>query len=220
MTDLQIANSLVDLYAGTLTSFDFVEPGKGDSGICWSSKRSDGVDYIFLRGSVTLADWFKDLIALAAPWTHDTLGPVHPGFLLGMDRCWAEIKFKTAGPWVVSGHSLGAGRAAILTGLMLEDGISPLARVTFGEPKPGFAQLAKFISKVPTRSYRNGHNRDHDLVTSVPISFPPEEYAHAETLIDVSAIPSLEETILHGPLRYHSMKLYVQALAGLVADAI
>lgn len=214
MTDAQIANLLLDLYGGK-NSFDFVESGSGDSGICWAHKRVDGVDYIFLRGSVTLQDWFRNLLALAAPWTHETLGPVHPGFLLGMDRCWAEIKQRTSGPWVVSGHSLGAARAAVLTGLMIESGVTPLCRVVFGEPKPGFSKLAQYISHVPSRSYRNGHNRDHDLVTSVPISFPPEEYVHAEALIDVTAIPSLKQTLKYGPLRYHVMELYAQALAAL-----
>ena len=220
VTDGQIATFLVSLYDGTVSEFDFVEPGQGDSGICWAHKRVDEVDYIFLRGSATLRDWFRDLLALASPWTHDTLGPVHPGFLLGMDRCWAEIKERTKGPWIVCGHSLGAARAAILTGLMIESGVAPLCRVVFGEPKPGFSKLAQYISSVPSRSYRNGNaGREHDLVTSIPFSFHPEEYVHAETLIDVISEPDLETTLLYGPLRFHKMELYVKALVDLEANA-
>lgn len=149
ISDPAIAYRLVVLYSGQVgdpSVFDFYEAGRGDSGICFAADRTDGVTDIFLRGSKVFWDWDKDLMLLAAPWEHDTLGPVLSGFALGMGRCWAEIRRRTKGPWRVHGHSLAAGRGPILTGLMLEDGLKPqsdiIDSVLFGEPKPGFQKLA------------------------------------------------------------------------------
>jgi len=211
ITDAAIAGMLVDLYAGKNT-FDNGEPGDGPSGICWASRRVDGVDVVVFRGSVTFWDWFKDFVALATPYHHETLGPVHPGFALGLDRCWHRIKKQTAGPWIVGGHSLGAGRADIMTGLMIEDGHAPLARVVFGEPKPGFAQLKNYLDAVPGRSFRNGDGHAHDLVTDVPITFFLEEYEHPTPLIEVLAAPAATAT--GGVFKWHNMLLYNAAVQG------
>jgi hypothetical protein len=152
-------------------------------------------------------------LALATAFEHETLGPIHQGFGLGMDRCWARIKAQTKGPWIVGGHSLGAGRADVLTGLMVEDGCPPLARVVFGEPKPGFKRLADYISGIPGRSYRNGNPQHHDLVTDVPLTFPPEEYVHPTPLIEVDCEPDAAVVERWGAFRYHHMPLYAGALA-------
>jgi len=213
-SDLWIAQRLVDLYAGG-TGFDYYDPGKGPSGICWASQRSEDVTDIFLRGSATFWDWVKDLMLLPAPWEHDTLGLIQPGFALGMDRCWAAIKANTIGPWRLHGHSLGAARADILAGLMLEEGIAPLGLVLFGEPKPGFQKLADYIASVPRHSYRNGNPtglRGHDLVTDYPILASPPRYVHPSKLIDVSAVPDLKVDLEYGIFRFHHLPLYVEAL--------
>ncbi len=221
ITDARIAELLEDLYAPdvlghTSAPVDYFAPGEGPSGICWASKRIDGVTVILLRGSVTLWDWLTDVMALATvPYHHETLGPTHPGFTLGMDRCWRDIKANTQGPYIIAGHSLGAGRAAILTGLMLESGVTPLARVVFGEPKPGFAPLASYIQGVSGRSYRNGDASHHDLVTDVPIRFPPEEYVHPSPLIEVCAPPVGYILERMGLFAWHHMGLYSSALSKL-----
>jgi hypothetical protein len=214
ITHAAIAGLLVDLYAGANT-FDNYAPGIGPSGICWASKRVDGVDVILLRGSVTFWDWFKDFLALATPFEHETLGPIHQGFGLGMDRAWRDISEVTKGPYIVAGHSLGAGRAAILTGIMIESGVQPLARVVFGEPKPGFDRLKQYIARVPGFSYRNGDTHAHDLVTDVPITFLLEEYEHPTPLIEVLATPAADAP--NGVFKWHNMGLYRAALKGLSA---
>jgi hypothetical protein len=221
ITDAAIAELLVELYRATPLSdmqestFDYFEPGNGPSGICWAVKRVDGVDVILLRGSVTFWDWFKDFLALATPFEHETLGPIHQGFGLGMDRAWASIAQRTKAPRIVAGHSLGAGRAAILTGLMVESGMPPLRRVVFGEPKPGFKRLSEFIAGVPAASYRNGDGHAHDLVTDVPITFLLEEYEHPTPLIEVLAAPAADAP--NGVFKWHNMGLYAAALKGLTA---
>lgn len=211
ITDFEIAELLVQLYRGS-EGFDYYENPPNDSGICWALKKTAEVDVILLRGSTTFQDWIRDLIALATPFSHAEFGPVHPGFEIGMERAFQAI-VSTPGlnkNIVIAGHSLGAGRAAILTALMVEDNVKPIARVVFGEPKPGFKKLADYISGVPARSYRNTGNGQHDLITSVPLSFPPEEYVHAAPLTDVCALPQPGDS--WGVFAYHHMELYAAAL--------
>jgi hypothetical protein len=192
--------------------FDFYDPGTTD-GICWAVKKIDGVVYIGLRGSVTVQDWLRDFTAIADPFSHAALGPCHPGFLKGLNGLWQEIKAKYGnGPYVVFGHSLGAGRTCILVGMMVLDGAIVLRRVCFGEPKPAFQKLANIIKSVPAVSYRNGDTHGHDVVTDVPLSIPPQEYVHPVPLISVCASPTIEITLKLGVFAFHHMPLYVEAL--------
>jgi hypothetical protein len=139
------------------------------------------------------------------------IGHVHDGFHIGMERVWAELRPQLRQPAIITGHSLGAGRAAILTGLMVKDGVPPISRVVFGEPKPGFADLAELIAAVPGRSYRNGDGVHHDLITDVPFSFPPVEYAHPTPIIPVCAPPPADDR--WGAFCWHHIELYEAALA-------
>lgn len=212
LTDKQIAQGCVSLYDGSLSLFDHYDAGATD-GICWASLRMDNETYIFLRGSITIQDWLRDATAIANPFSHDALGPCHPGFYIGMHELWTEIKAKTQAPWVIAGHSLGAGRACILSGIMILDGVVPLKRVCFGEPLPGFAKLGKILSVIPEQnSYRNGDAIHHDPVTDVPLSIPPEEYVHPVPLKLVTAMP-VDNSM--GIFSWHHMPLYVEALNNL-----
>jgi hypothetical protein len=205
---------------GLSIKWDYLDPGD-DDGICWGLLRmlfpdaspivgaSSPLrmhDVVCFRGSATFTDWFRDLIALANPFVHDRLGPVHPGFLLGMEHAWKDIRPLLKNPLVVTGHSLGAGRAAILCGLAIADGVVPVKRVCFGEPKPGFRELATLLEETPGVSYRNGGGFAHDLVTDVPFSFPPEEYIHPTPLTYITnpPVPGHE----WGIFAWHSMALY------------
>jgi hypothetical protein len=228
ITDSQIAQSLVSLYAGS-DGFDYYQSGRGDSGICWGLRNHDeaGVpldEYeYYLRGSRTLEDWLRDLIALATPFEHNEFGPVHPGFLLGMaDACTEMLSIwdrKT--PIVIAGHSLGAGRAAIATAIFLQRGVPAnlMRRVVFGEPKPGLPPLAQFIAAVTARSYRNGTTFHHDAVTDFPLTLPPfENYVHPCQMTFVDQPPeSLAEQYLN-VFGFHHMPLYAAALAKLATS--
>lgn len=202
----------------THEGFDYFESGNQNNGVCWGAKKVDGTTLILLRGSVTFQDWIRDLMAITIPIPHGALGPLHPGFAKGMDATLAEILSHTTGPRILVGHSLGAARSAILTGLMVLGGVAPIARVCFGEPKPGFKTLAGILSHIPTFSFRNGDENHHDLVTDVPLSFPPEEYIHPNPLTKVSAPPP--EGDRWGLFAYHHMSLYVEAVAGITGVTI
>lgn len=219
VTDYQIADLLVKLYDSPdepleTAGFDVFESGENDSEICWASKRIDGVDVVCLRGSTTWQDWLRDLWAFSLPFSNKGLGPVHRGFKIGMDDAWAEIRSRTRGPWIIAGHSLGAGRGDILTGLMVLDGAAPMRRVFFGQPKPGFQQLADIVARVPGVSYCNGAAaHSHDRITDAPMTIGFEQYVHPTPLTYVDAPPDKAAHELLGPLfGRHHMPLYRQAL--------
>lgn len=216
ISDIQIADLLIEQYGYSgsgPSSFDFFEPGQGDSGICWSAKRIDGVTHIQLRGSRTLKDWFRDFIAVVNPFDHSFMGPVHTGFALGMDRCWAQIQKETIGPYYIEGHSLGGGRVPILIALMIESGVMPLGYTTFGQPRPGFQKLADICKAVPGRNYRNGDGFHHDYVTDFPVHIEPLFlYVHPAPMIVINCPPVPETLSVFGR---HHMGLYRQALVNL-----
>jgi hypothetical protein len=216
MTDKDLAQLQLGVYGQVAVAWDYFHTGRGGDDVVYGAKVIDGVTVIALRGSVTIRDWILDLFAFAPPVSHGRLGPVHPGFLCGMEAAWASVKEHTLAPRVFIGHSLGAGRVAVLTALAALDGQAPVARVVWGEPKSGFAPLAGIIAGVPARSYRNGDGRHHDLVTDVPISFPPEDYLRSGHLIDICAAPGPEITGALGIFAWHHMPLYAEATPGVL----
>ena len=214
MTDKELAQLQLGIYGHVPVTWDFFTGQYVD--VVWGAKKTEFSTVIVLRGSVTLPDWLDDFTAIADPFAHDGLGPVHPGFYKGMDGVWQQIKSSTSGQRIVVGHSLGAARAAILTGLMVLDGQPPIYRCVWGEPKSTFAQGAVIIGKVLAKSYRNGDMRVHDPVTDVPLSFPPMEYQRASVITDISVTPTDD---WHGlspkvVLAWHNMKLYAEGSEG------
>ncbi len=190
-------------------TFDHFDDGL-DDGVCWAIKHLPDVDVVVLRGSVTPQDWFRDALAITIP---TRIGRVHAGFKLGMEYMWADLKPMLTQPVIVTGHSLGAARASILTALMIADDHAPVARVVFGEPKPGLLDHALFVASIPGRSYRNGDTLHHDLITDVPFSLPPEQYMHPTPVIPVCERPTGSLFERFGVFAFHHMVLYEAALA-------
>lgn len=219
ISDAQLAALCAASYLDPTQSgiaWDHFDVGESGDQVRWGIKRIGGDVAVVLPGSRTGPDWLRDFQAVANPFHHDDLGPVHPGFLSGMRTLARELGTmvgKTE-PLYITGHSLGAGRGGILTGQLVLDGWAPAARVVFGEPKPGFLQLANLIKGVPGRSYRNGDDKHHDLVTDVPFSFPPEQYVHPTPIIPVCARPGGDVFARNGIFAWHHMPLYAAALAG------
>jgi hypothetical protein len=181
-----------------------------DDGVCYGLRKLDGFDVVVFRGSITAQDWIRDLHAEIIP---TRIGHVHEGFFAGMEHVWSELRPLLTQPVIVAGHSLGAGRAAILCGLMVKDGAAPIRRVVCGEPKPGLIDLAQLIKGIPAASYRNGDAVHHDLVTDVPFSLPPLEYVHPTPIVVVCAEPSGSLFERLGAFAYHHIELYVAAVA-------
>jgi Lipase (class 3) len=215
-TDALIASYCGTIYKPTaiISGFDHFDGGL-DDGVCWALKKLPGYDVVIFRGSVTLRDWIADFRAIAAP---SRIGHVHLGFYAGMEQVWSELRPLINQPAIVAGHSLGAARAGIMTGLMVKDGAAPVARVVFGEPKPGLLDFAKLVEGVPARSYRNGDATHHDLVTDVPFSFPPLQYMHPTPIVPVCCKPRGDEFADLGMFAWHHIELYETALAVLTTQ--
>ncbi|HYM31816.1 MAG TPA: lipase family protein [Candidatus Cybelea sp.] len=209
-TDAALAALCNDIYqpdaAGRFDTFDAGE----DDGICWALKHLAGFDAVALRGSKTELDWLRDFRAFTIP---TRIGHVHAGFHEGMEHMWTDALYLLRQPTIVTGHSLGAARASILTALMILDGRPPVARVVFGEPKPGLLDHAIIVKQVEARSYRNGDGLHHDLITDIPFSFPPEQYVHPTPIIPVCARPSGDLFSQLGVFAFHHIQLYQAALA-------
>lgn len=218
ITDTQVAQNLVKLYAGSV-GFKVYAPGVGLSGICYGLIETPEENQIYLRGSADLADWAHDLFAAPVIFPHETFGPVHAGFFAGMDRLANQISTKIdfSKPTRIYGHSLGAARARALTALFLENyqkNPAMLETVVFGEPLSGMQQLANFLKPVVSRSYRNGAGFFFDMVTTVPPRIPPLLWVRASKLIHVSQSPAtgiIEEAL--DPFSFHHMPLYAAAVA-------
>jgi predicted lipase len=210
-SDAAIVALCAEIYQPTAVAgaFDDYDAGMDDL-ICWAVKRLTGFDVVVLRGSVTIQDWLRDVQALAVP---SRIGHVHSGFYAGMEHMWADLKPLLSQPAIVTGHSLGAARAAVLAALMTVDGVPPVARVVFGEPKPGLLDLAKPVTGIPGGSYRNGDDTHHDLITDVPFSFPPMQYVHPTPIIPVCCRPDDSEFAELGVFAWHHVQLYQAALA-------
>lgn len=167
-------------------------------------KLIEGIDVIVFRGSVDYIDWVRDFKGI--PEKHPRLGWCHDGFLDYMDLVFEEVMAVIGRDIIVTGHSLGAARASILAGLLVSHGSKLVARVVFGEPRPGFNQLATILrqSGAQLRSYRNGS----DPVTQVPELFG--RYVHPSPLIALHAEPQRHDDM--DVLRYHDIDLYLSAL--------
>jgi hypothetical protein len=182
-------------------------------GIAFGLKDFGEVAALIFRGSVTLSDWLHDLEAIADPFEHAGLGPVHPGFFDGLPQLWDRLKpTLTKKPCIVAGHSLGAARASLFTGLMVLDQCPPLRRICFGEPRPGFLQAGNIIATVRGRSYCNGNGRAHDLVTDVPFTTWIEDYVHPTSLVPVSEPPTDADVKRDALFAWHSMTLYAEVV--------
>lgn len=195
-----------------VVGWDYRDDGSGSDGVVWATVRLNGLLWIVLRGSVTEQDWQRDFYTFVDPFLHDGLGFIHPGFYKGLplvrDRVLSLAKPDE--PIGVCGHSLGAGRSRLLTGLLCVAGRPPVCRRAFGEPHSGGDKLDQIISVVQDDiSYRNvgrdeSDREDCDLVTTVPPWF------NRPTFTDEVVLPPANDS--WGAFRYHHFYLYANAV--------
>lgn len=150
------------------------------------------------RGTCDVRDILRDLDA--RPVEDPVLGPCHAGFLAGVNGVAAAMMQGLHGqPVILTGHSLGGAMALIFAARLICAGQAPLAIVTFGAPRPGFATLRGILAGAPAlRLYRHGN----DPVPEVPL-WP---YVDAGALIALG-------TPQPDPFAAHAIAAYVAALA-------
>ena len=138
-------------------------PTQSCNGVVWAAQG----DVIAFRGSESEQDWLRDFEA--ETFNHPQLGKVESGFFEGIQQTFAwMVKNGPKNP-VFTGHSLGGAHAAIMAALYEANDYPWQGLVTFGCPRPGYAQLRDLLcgSGKPMTAYRNGK----DIVPTVPRAF-------------------------------------------------
>lgn len=212
ITDRAICDIVAELYGKDPQNFADILWPESDDGVCAALRRINDTDVVVFRGSVTPQDWWRDFTAIPHEFTaHPQLGDVHAGFMDGMDDALAHLFPLLRSNVVVCGHSLGAARAALFTGLLHAATVQvaqTLRTVVFGEPRTGCGTFKALLAPIPYHSYRNAGFGQHDLVCDVPTE-PP--FSHPRALIDIYAAPAKDDP--WGPLRMHHIALYQAAMA-------
>ena len=166
------------------------------------------------RGSVSVLDWVHNLEA----WLIDVpgMGRVHQGFYVSVPEIWPKI-INAIGvePWVVAGHSRGAGEATVCTAMAVLSGRAPLSRIVFGEPLSGDRSFCGIVAKVPGLSFVNGTKNGQyvDAVTELPVYVPEVfPYVRATPVTLISNDPGYTDD-WPGNFRFHHMQLYQETVA-------
>jgi lysozyme family protein/peptidoglycan hydrolase-like protein with peptidoglycan-binding domain len=210
--DLALFCRYIYQYPGDpMVTWDMFDAGEDDT-VCYAIKRIGDIDVVVCRGSTTLPDWVND----AEAWARinadvKDLGPIHIGFNTGLKKVRDEVLARDPKYLITTGHSLGAARASILAGYFKQAGKPPLSTVVFGEPRPGYGQLADYLKDIPGRNYRNGSGINGDLVTAVPFTAPLLPWTNSRAFTELNQPP--EPSDPWGPFSWHHVTLYTQALS-------
>ncbi len=124
------------------------------------------------RGTEFSLPGWRDIVSdlRFAPWYDERVGWCRKGFLRASQSIWPHIVdfvMRPETPIVLTGHSLGGAVACITAKLMLAYGKVPTALVTFGCPKPGWAELIKSLDEISQQAH---FYNLHDLVVEVPFT--------------------------------------------------
>ena len=186
------------------TGFDFIDDG-AETGVWVGIKHLPDTDVIVFRGSISIEDWWRDAHAEMISLPH--IGLVHSGFAENMVATYQKINGMTKKSRIITGHSLGAARACIYSGLLTQYfGGDPAKIVIFGCPRPGAQGLVDALADVPITSYKNRH----DPVTDVPLPAPPEfPYVHVRPQI---AVDGMVDFSLGAPWDDHHIVNYCKGL--------
>lgn len=136
---------------------------------------------VAFRGTDDLVDWKNNIKSMQAPFivSDKDIGLVHTGFNITYQSIKEELFFyldDLSLPLFVTGHSLGAALATLLTAEIM-DRSNFDSCYTFGSPRVGDAAFANAFNDRPI--YRIINNCD--IITTVPISIPTISYQHCGT---------------------------------------
>ena len=116
-------------------SYGFMEspvyPGESDAQFIIARQRANGRFIICVRGTSGVADLKTNVDAAMVPW--DGVGRVHKGFADIMEIVWKTVRGHAAEingsgqPVLITGHSLGASVAILLTIVMRDAGMDAYA---------------------------------------------------------------------------------------------
>ncbi|KAJ1933259.1 hypothetical protein FBU59_006089, partial [Linderina macrospora] len=115
--------------------------------------------FLVYRGSYTVEDWLEDFTFLQVPSPLTVPGSLmHTGFLFAYSSMDSKVKATLQGllnaypdyTLIVTGHSLGAGEAAVAAtdfAITKPEWIPRMKLITFGQPRVGNIVHAKWLSQ-------------------------------------------------------------------------
>jgi len=200
-TDLELARFCSAIYTNAL-SFDFVDEGT-ETGIFFAVKKLPDVDVVVFRGSTDAEDWWRDLdVQMVFEYG---LGNVHAGFDKNIGMVYNLLNDKLRPHPIITGHSLGAARAAIYSGFLTHYNNSPSAVALFGCPRAGAQALASATKDIPISSYRNRQ----DPVTDTPLTLPNFPYVQIREL---KPLDGMVENEYNDLFKDHHIDCYVNGM--------
>jgi len=171
--------------------------------------RQDGLNVFAIEGTHSPLGWALDFFGLRTEdqqgFEHATLGWLHGGFYDAAVAALPRLALEAVrGPYVITGHSLGAALALLIGGLLIQDeklGVShPIKICAFAPPRVGGKLFVETVMTVPLSAYRFGN----DPVPEIPIALPGFPYEQVP-LIEIGS-PKLD------PFACHSIANYVAAV--------
>jgi triacylglycerol lipase len=179
---------------------------------------ASGADvFLVFRGTMTTAEWLKDLSIRLAPYRYGVNGNVHEGFArtygIFRDSIHSALRdLKTGGRLLITGHSLGAGLATLCAPDIATNARFKAPFVyTYGSPRVGDKTFAAGHNELlRDRSFRIANTCD--VVTSVPfpspvLGFLGGYFTHVDTPVDFTTQAEDSE-------KNHDMGTYIAALKG------
>jgi len=168
------------------------------SDLAFNIAEDDDAVIVAFRGTTNAPGWARDFDAV--PKSNHLIGWCHAGFLDGATALMQYIDLPQGKRAIFTGHSLGAALAAIVFGLRHASGESADELVTFGSPRPAFAQLSLRVAGFPVREYLRGN----DPVPDLPYSFAAFPYRHVrEPMIGIGQ-PQTDAWLCHSITGYIS----------------
>ncbi len=184
-----------------------------------------GVLYVVMQGTeleqgaddgqlhFSLQGWAADFDC--SPLYHPQLGAVHSGFFQNLPALVKQLMpdIASGARVVVTGHSKGAGEAALLGALLKLAGIDVIGLALFACPHPGYRRFAAWLGEnIPGVSLRNapaGLEMFGDPVPLVPI----DPYVAPYPLTYVDCAPEGFERVMS--VEWHSGALYIRGVDAL-----
>lgn len=125
------------------------------------------------EGTTDWEEWIVDFVAGPVPYEqHPDAGMVHAGYLLNVQSVLADIQGAISAlgdpPFVICGHSKGAGEAIICHMLLRASGMTPLATRAYEPPRVGGPKLSAYLAGDDVGWTRTTNRWGSDLVTLVP----------------------------------------------------
>ena len=206
-------SELVDLAAATYLpgAAPFLQ-NSGFADRLFRTIRADGLTIFAVEGTYNVPGWIADFMALGVrdhqTKNHPTLGFVHLDFYTAALRLLPPVEAAVrAGPVAITGHSRGAALAAMLCGLLIDDGLAPIKMGLFAPPRAGGPLFVRVVTSIPFCAYKFGD----DPVPEVPPTLLPD-FPYAQVPLTKVGDPS------PNAIDCHHIGHYVAAVHSLTAS--